>query len=114
MDLRDKWLGIKFLKTVRTSKLYEREDKDGNSVSFDKQAEAAAEYLATVQWGDNDINTAEVPAHDQTRTRRIFPVEPRFNCGAFTVDELGIVLKKVKRNKASGPDKIPIEFSYSP
>ena len=50
LDVRDRWLGIKQMKRGFRAQPYIRKDKDGNVVNFQKQAEAAADYLEQVQW----------------------------------------------------------------
>ena len=54
LDLRDKRLGIKFLKSKYAAKTYERADRPGKQVGFREEANAAADYLHNEQWGDRN------------------------------------------------------------
>jgi len=131
LDIRDKWMGIKFLKTVKAPKLYERADRHGRCVDFDKQAEVAANYLENVQWGEglpqedtaassnenephrNLTNNPHLPRlrnHVRQRKHTNRGYEHLFNCESFCLEELQFLLDRLKKGKASGPDEIPVEF----
>ena len=45
LDLRDKWLGIRNMKTKRAPQVFERNNRHGKPVSLGLQAEATADYL---------------------------------------------------------------------
>jgi len=106
LDIRDKWLGIKYLKNTRGHKLYERADVRGRVVPFRQHAEAAAEYLETKQWGNVDCRNSPQDNRDKKQNRR----SNVFNTQAFNLRELKHLLGRMKRNKASGPDELPTEF----
>lgn len=110
MDVRDKWLGIKFLKKKHAPNLYERADMHGNTVNFNDKAKATAEYLSTKQWGIpvEPLNNDAVPNDYYTCKRNTKTND--YNQSSFTLLELKAVIKKMKRNKACGPDDIPIEY----
>jgi len=122
LDIRDKWLGIKYLKTVKNRKLYERADIHGQNVDFASQAEAAAVYLESVQWGEsqdagnNNTQTEPKPLREKVRDfirNRRSPTrgfEHSFDTGSFTLPELQVLLKRLKSGKACGPDELPMEF----
>jgi len=66
---------------------------------MDRRAEATAEYLEEVQWNnENDIPTKINPT-------KIFTKDLNIVIEDFTVEELNHVLKKLKNNKAAGPDQ---------
>ena len=50
LDIRDKWLGIKFLKKNHQPRLYEKADASKNVLEFHKLANAAAVFLEQKQW----------------------------------------------------------------
>lgn len=118
MDIRDKWLGVKFLKRDRKPKLYEFADKDGKPVTLKEKAEVTADYLASVQWKKNDkIIGEDDPLYYKP------PIDPETNkpvkrnlknavyeLGEITLDELKAFIKRSKRRKACGPDEVPMEF----
>ena len=104
LDLRDKWLGIKYIKQKKAPKLFERAKIDGSTASIRQQADASADYLQEKQWGDTDTPT------DETRTKKQNRVNAVFDCSSFMISELVATVKRLKKNKASGPDEIPIEF----
>ena len=43
LDIREKWLGIKFLKKSHRPKLFEKKDRFGRALNFEEHAEAAAD-----------------------------------------------------------------------
>ncbi len=101
LDIRDKWLGIKYLKRKTTRKLYETADMHGNVTSFKQQAEAAADYLEKKQWGNGD--PVFVEATEPERTSKQNRKRNVFRCDLFDDEELNIVLKKMKNEKRRGP-----------
>ena len=50
LDVRDKWLGIKYPKKQHKPSLYEFANRHGNVVNLNEKAEATADYLEQVQW----------------------------------------------------------------
>ena len=105
LDVRDKWLGIKYIKRKRAPKLYERANLEGYAINFKQHASAAADYLETKQWGNTECNTSEEKHQTMANT-----TELNIACGLFNLSELSAIITKLKRNKATGPDDIPIEF----
>lgn len=119
MDIRDKWLGIKFLKQQRKPKLYEFANRHGQIVPGHERAEAMADYLENVQWACHSVE--QLPHNDPLFFAP--PINPdtnkpvfrnkhtnAFNCAPFVLEELKTFLKKSKNRKACGPDAIPMEF----
>lgn len=109
LDIRDKWLGIKFIKTTHKAKLYERKNRQGELVTFKQQEEAAANYLEKDQWG-NQPASGEEQETSRLHIKRN-KLENHYNTDNFSVPEIQNLIKFLKRNKASGPDEIPMEFS---
>ena len=55
LDIRDKWMGIKYIKQKHSPNLYEQANARGESVNLGDRAQAAADYLAEKQWGQPNI-----------------------------------------------------------
>lgn len=111
MDVRDKWLGIKYLKQKFAPNLYERADRFGKTVSLKQRADAAADYLAEKQWGP----PAPLTANEQAEFNNYYTTNRNTRVGDYdeselTLAELKLIIKKMKRNKAAGPDDIPMEY----
>jgi len=70
-----------------------------------QHADAAADHLEQKQWGDS-----EAP-QDETRTIRRNNKDLVFDCGPFLLSELRTTVKRMKKDKASGPDEEPMIFS---
>ena len=105
LDLRDRWLGIRQLKSDFKPAPYSLKDQDGKVVPKYKRAETAAKYLAEKHWCNPDAtNGAHIPAH------QIWPPNPKLEQGEVTLEDVHRAVKKLKRRKASGPDEIPTEF----
>ena len=51
LDLRERWLGIRELKSKYNPNPYHNKDKQGNHIQWKDRAEKAAEHLSTQQWG---------------------------------------------------------------
>ena len=115
LELRDKWLGIKFIRKNHEPKLYEKADRHKNLVDFDSQAEAAADHLENCQWPpvketENIPRTAASLQQAEVRKENR-PYKHNWDTSPFTLTELRAIIKKMKKHKACGPDDIPIEFS---
>ncbi len=76
-----------------------------------ERAQKAAEYLGEEQWGTKETE-------EEIRTRRqklnkkkiVAKAEEKYRVGEITKKELKMVIKKLKRRKAPGPDEIPTDF----
>jgi len=108
MDVRDKWLGIKFIKQKHSPNLYERANMQGTTVGINEKAQAAAEYLAQKQWGTHGHTTddANIGYYTCARNKKV----GQYNIDDLTLAELKVILKKMKRHKAAGPDNLPMEY----
>ena len=103
-NLKEKWQGIKdskskFIPTVTRHK-YIR----GNRVLPKKKAEAIAEYLSEIQWKNE--NTTEV----KTNPCKIISDNLNIDEGRITTNEIEVIIKRLKTNKAPGPDKSTTEL----
>ena len=82
---------------------YCRKDHEGKHVPTYKQADYVAQYFHDKIWnksttGEEDLDTAHIHHN---------PMD--WNIDPFTLAELEEVLRKMKTNKAPGPDGIPAE-----
>lgn len=107
LDIRDKWMGIKFLKQKFSPALYERADMHGTTVEISQKATAAADYLAQKQWGATQEIAQEADNY-YTVLRNIR--NNIYELGEITRGELKATIKRMKKRKAVGPDDTPMEF----
>lgn len=76
----------------------------GNIARSDERPETLAEYDDTKQWGAPDKEP------DDISWMTIVNCTSDINTNPTTVDELLLVLKKMKNAKSPGPDGLPMEF----
>jgi len=105
LDIRDKWLGIKYLKRTKQANLFERSNLQGQSVDFKNQADAAADYLEQKQWGNHP---SDEPVQTKTKTQN--KKSNVYNMSPIDVEEVRAIIKRFKKGKSVGPDEIPMEF----
>ena len=55
LDLRDRWAGIRRLKSNYTPKPYFQTNEDGTTVKYHEQAEGSAKYLTNLLWKKSEI-----------------------------------------------------------
>ena len=55
LDTRDRWMGIKQLKSEYKPTPYQRRDRQGTHIHKDLRAEQAAEYLRKHHWGKDGM-----------------------------------------------------------
>ena len=102
MDPRDKWMGIKQLKSEYRPQPYHRRDRAGRTIEANKTAEAFAAHLAET-W-----KHTPTPPHEISGNKLPIPDLP-YIIGDITIDEIQAQIKRLKKNKATGPDEIPME-----
>ena len=105
IDLREKWTSIKRKKSKYTPHFNKAKDIRGNRIPRGKKAEATAEYLEQIQWKDT---TDTLPAEriDQKLIRDDLGIRD----GPITEQELDRALRRLKNNKAPGPDRSTTEL----
>ena len=54
LDVRDKWLGLRNLRSNYNPHPYSRTTKHGEHVHTKQRAQKAAEDLGTTQWGESE------------------------------------------------------------
>ena len=102
MDPRDEWMGIKNLKSDYRPQPYHRKNKEGNTIKQDQTAEAFAKHLADI-WKN-------VPTPFDKISQNKFPIPGLpYELGEITMQELEAEIKRLKKQKATGPDEIPME-----
>ena len=100
-----KWDGLKRFKSKLTPTFCKFKDKQGNRIPADKYAEKAGDYLETKQWAK---------AEDLPPTQHRDPLPQlagdEIKDTEFEADELDEVIRKLKHNKAPGPDTAVTEL----
>ena len=115
LDVRDKWLGIKYIKNTHAPKLYEKANRGCNKqLDFAKHADAAADYLEFSQWApltDEDrVERSHITKQKAELKKQNRPFKNAWKLEDFTLEELRFIIRKMKRGKAAGPDEIPMEL----
>jgi hypothetical protein len=115
-----RWEGLRRMKKDYTPVPYTIRDKNGRHVNMRDKAAAKADYLATKQWGkQRGVETAGNQDEEEVRIRcrnkeryqrQREEMGLRFRMTNITVQEVTRVIKRLKRNKAPGPDGIPTEI----
>ena len=76
----------------------------GAHIALSDRAEEAANYLSTVQWGQEVGESPTLPTH------RVITAEVTTEEGIITIEELDRAIKKLKQRKCGGPDGTSIEL----
>ena len=116
LDVRDKWLGIKRLKSTYRPMPYDRNDETGKHVRKKERAVFAARYLKIKQWGKTRQiirepgnqgrereETAEEEMDRKTREGTIFNIikenDVKYNLGDIQMEEIRDVIKNSREEK---------------
>ena len=102
MDVREKWMGIKNLKRNFQPQPYHRKNKQGHTIQADQTAEAFAKHLAEI-W-----KSMPTPFGGIVTTKLPIPDLP-YRMHDIDMEELSTHIKRLKKQKATGPDEIPME-----
>ena len=97
-DRRECWKNIRFEKSTFTPNFYSMKDISGNRVPNSQKTDAIAEYLHCKQWGPKQN---PVPANNQ-KPQILQNVQAK--TGDLEYFEVVKAVKKLKTNKAPGPD----------
>ena len=110
LDIRDRWLGIRELKSKYNPTPYHNRTKQGEHVKWSDRAQKAAEYLSSHQWGKAEAS--EGGTDEPWLQDNLVEYEPweKYDTTPPTMKEIKGVIKKLKRRKAAGPDEIPVEL----
>ena len=120
---KNKWEALRKMKKDYAPNPYTIKDKDGRHVTQKNKAQAKAEYLAEKQWGHQagelEEEDSEQKRAEQTNTRNICKDRYRrksrdmnitYDKNMFTLTELKLIIKALRKGKATGPDGIQIEI----
>ena len=102
MDIRDRWLGIKALKSDYNPLTYSNRTATQTHIPKAQRQSAAATYLANIQWVNPPPPPSLLP-EPITDEHPILPTSP------FLIQELQAIIKKMHNRKTHGPDEIPNE-----
>ena len=102
--LKERWRGVNQHRKSFTPNFNQQLDMEGKRIKFGQRAEATAEYLEKKQWG-NVNNTQPKPNPGKVHNQQL-----NIDCGCITRNELDCILKKLKKDKAPGPDKAITEL----
>ena len=112
LDTRDKWLGIRQLKTEYQPNTYARRTRDGKHIPHAQRAQKAADYFSKEQWGKKKRKQADTTLEGRERKEKVDHcknTETDYDLSDITITEVKDVIKKFKDRKAPGPDEIPME-----
>ena len=100
---KEKWQGIRGLKTEARQRFIQMRDLDGKFVPPRKRAECIARYLEQKHWSNNSATPV-------TRNEKIRECEDDFDTSQFEFQEFDKALKSMKNNKQPGPDGLIMEL----
>ena len=107
LDIRERWAGIRRLKSKYQPQPYNRTDKhSGMHIHMKQRAEKAAEYLSKEQWDKKETKEEEDTRREKMTRRRIIPKErEQYRICEIELWEIKAIIKRLKRRKAAGPDE---------
>ena len=104
-ELKDNnWDPVKMHKKGYTPKHTKLKDLDGNQVHDRLRAETFAEYYEKQHWAETNEIRPDIEQNN------IFAINNEINTGEITLTELSEAIKRLKNNKAPGPDDVPAEL----
>ena len=113
MGSKEKWEGIKTLRSEFKPTLYAKRDRFGNYTSLERRAHATAEYLAEEQWTNKnpamDIDVSATVRKD-LEDRKTKEDTPNIRDEPITEEEFAAIIKKMSRGKAPGPDNVTTDW----
>ena len=107
LDLRSKWMGLRWLRKGYVPTRYHRRDKDGKHIEMGQRAEAAANYLEKTQWGTETTLREPLPTH------KVIAEQVQICEDDISTEEVGRAIKRLKIRKSGGPDGTTIELFKS-
>ena len=107
VDERDLFMGLRNFRCPFVPIPLGMKDAQGHHVPFNKRAAEAATHYGTAIWG-TPPNPAPPPG-GRWGTNKILHNQLGMILLYFTIKNFVWAINKLKRNKASGPDDVPIE-----
>jgi hypothetical protein len=104
LDERSKNLGLKSLKQKYKPRPYARKRKHGEAIPPEQVPEEAAQYLENTHWGPSENDDWKWIPRTKTIPKQTFNTEPP------TMNELKKAIRRLKRNKAPGPDELSVDI----
>lgn len=105
IDIRNKWMGIKQMKSTYSPKPYEKQSSRGERLPFAHQAEAVATHLANDVWSIQHNDPPPSP-----RENRINQHPPSYSTDPITLQELHSYLHhNAKKGRAPGVSGVPMD-----
>ena len=108
LDPRDRWLGLRCMRSAIDPIPYAMKDKENKRVPMRGRAQAAAEFLAEKIWGETQAGTT--PSSSSQTLPKVVRTHLNMRQDEFKIEELIRIIRKLKRRKTPGPDEVPIEF----
>ena len=97
-------MGLRWLRKGYVPTPYHRKYGKGRHIEMGNRAEAAANYLETTQWGNEEAEREALPTH----TVITEPVQICEDC--ISGEEVDRAIKRLKIRKSGGPDGTTIEL----
>ena len=99
LDVKDRWLGLKRLRSEYVPKVYEKADMHGTPHPPSEHAQITAEYLRDRQWGDHIGPSGDNTNHRYKGLtyRKLNRYHPDYNIFEITLDEIKLFIKKAKK-----------------
>eukprot|EP00969_Alexandrium_andersonii_P062179 2739639-Alexandrium_andersonii.AAC.1 len=109
LDVRDRWLGVRRMRSKYAPNPYCRRDAEGKHVPKEMQAEACAKYLETVVWAGPDNDVPEQDIWPEEEYPNLYESPPDLGYEPLSLEEVHQAVFNMKRRKAPGPDGITAE-----